>query len=178
MFSSLVFSGSYHIIFTMRDSNVFSVSTNTACVFLTEDYYSRQALDCTSGSVLLQSLYNLMLLTLRSAVVRQTLAIDGGLERLVAIMRECISDDAYNANNYFSSQPPNEVIDETSRAHYYISWKWSLAFECLRHTCHFEGEKVRAKIVSAGIIPILITIIDNYLKISKARGNSCEFNPD
>lgn len=131
---------------TMRESNFRSVQSNRASVSITTTLYDRRALDCTSDKPLANSLNHLAYLTSSSARVRETLCVDGGLERLVAILKDCRHTGARNAS--------------------LVAWKWTLALQCLMFLGTRGSEKVRRRVVEAGCVPIIATILDNYLQIS------------
>ena len=69
----------------MRDSNYKSVSNNKAAVTITTSLYDRRALDVTSDKPLVNSLNHLTYLVSSLAKVRETLSVDGGIERLIEI---------------------------------------------------------------------------------------------
>lgn len=89
----------------MREVNFSIPSANKASVGITPALYDRRALDTTSTLPLINSLNNLAYLTTSSARIRDILTVDGGVERLVCILKEGKS---------------NELMD---------SWKWNLAFQ-------------------------------------------------
>lgn len=130
----------------MRESNFRSVQSNRASVSITTTLYDRRALDCTSDKPLANSLNHLAYLTSSSARVRETLCADGGLERLVAILKDCRHTGARNAS--------------------LVAWKWTLALQCLMFLGTRGSEKVRRRVVEAGCVPIIATVLDNYLQFS------------
>ncbi|GMG24529.1 unnamed protein product [Ambrosiozyma monospora] len=131
----------------MRDSDSKSVSANKAAMSITSTLYDRRALDCSEDKPLINSLNHLTFLTSSSLKVRDALANDGGLERLVAIM-------------YAAKKPKNEM-EKCS-----FAWKWVLAFQSLVLLGTRGSESVRRRLVDAGMIPLIATILDNYI-ISK-----------
>lgn len=137
----------------MRESNFRSVQSNRASVSITTTLYDRRALDCTSDKPLANSLNHLTFLTSSSARVRETLCVDGGLERLVAILKEC--------RNHSDNNPS------------LVAWKWTLALQCLMFLGTRGSEKVRKRVVEAGSIPIIATILDNYLQINGTATACC-----
>lgn len=128
----------------MRDSNYKSVSANRAAVTISTTLYDRRALDCTSDRPLVNSLNHLTFLASSSAKVRETLSNDGGIERLVDILHECVNpkDDA---------------------AAPLVAWKWTLAFQCLVLVGTRGTEEIRAKVAKADMIPVIATVFDNFL---------------
>ncbi|KAG7694246.1 hypothetical protein KL929_003950 [Ogataea haglerorum] len=137
----------------MRDSNNKSVTANKAAVSITSTLYDRRALDCTEDKPLVNSLNHLTFLASSSLKVREALSQDGGLERLVDILYEC--------------QSPTTEKEKCISA-----WKWVLAFQCLVLVGTRGNERIRKKVVDAGMIPIIATILDNYVISKKTAWNS------
>lgn len=138
----------------MRDSNYKSISNNKAAVTITTSLYDRRALDVTSDKPLVNSLNHLTYLVSSSAKVRETLANDGGIERLIEILHEC-HNCTFNLNdNIFNSE--KKLL---------TAWKWTLAFQCLVLIGTRGTEKIRQKVVRAGMLPIIATVLDNYLTL-------------
>lgn len=138
----------------MRDSNYKSITNNRAAVTITTSLYDRRALDVTSDKPLVNSLNHLTYLVLSSAKVRETLAMDGGIERLIEILRECHNLTFNLADNIFNSE--RKLL---------TAWKWTLTFQCLVLIGTRGTEKVRQRVVKAGMLPIIATVLDNYLTI-------------
>ncbi|RLV94955.1 Subtilase-type proteinase RRT12 [Spathaspora sp. JA1] len=138
----------------MRDSNYKAISSNKAAVTITTSLYDRRALDVTSDKPLVNSLNYLTYLVSSSAKVRETLSIDGGIERLIEILHEC------HNNNFQDTGCNNEKKLLTA-------WKWTLAFQCLVLAGTRGTEKIRQKVVEAGILPIIATVLDNYLSLNE-----------
>ncbi|KAK6465797.1 hypothetical protein DFJ63DRAFT_333208 [Scheffersomyces coipomensis] len=138
----------------MRDSNYKSISANKAAVTITSSLYDRRALDVTSDKPLVNSLNYLTYLVSSSAKVRETLSIDGGIERLIEILHECHNSTFNASDNIFNSE--KKLL---------TAWKWTLAFQCLVLVGTRGTEKIRQKVVKAGILPIIATVLDNYLSI-------------
>ena len=132
----------------MRNSNNKSVHVNKAAVSITSTLYDRRALDCTEDKPLVNSLNHLTFLASSSGKVRQALSQDGGLERLVDILYECRNPQT-----------------EAQKCIY--AWKWVLAFQSLVLVGTRGTEKMRRKVVQAGVLPIIATILDNYLITQK-----------
>ncbi|CEP21909.1 MUB1 [Cyberlindnera jadinii] len=147
----------------MRESNNKSITQNRAAVSITTNLYDRRALDATCDRPLVNSLNHLTFLTSSSAKVRETLASDGGLERLVSILYECRKEDA-DMDYVLERQAKGvdkSIAEEKRDA--LIAWKWTLAFQCLVLIGTRGTEKIRERVVQAGIIPIIATVLDNYL---------------
>lgn len=154
----------------MRHSTQRSISSNRPVVTITSTVYDRRALDLNSDIPLINSLNHLTYLTSNSAKVRETVANDGALDRLVAILHDChlslmdclqfgIKDNDLNLD---VTLPNAERIRQQKKLAL-CSWKWTLAFQCLVLTGTRGTEAIRRKVVSSGIIPVLATVLDNYL---------------
>lgn len=122
----------------MRESNTSIPPANRASASITTALYDRRALDCTSSLPLINSLSHLAYLTASSARIRDILAVDGGLERLVCFLKEGRSSTLYGA------------------------WKWNLAFQCLVNLGVRGSEAVRKRVVEADAVPVIATILHNY----------------
>lgn len=130
----------------MRENNFSIPNANKASVGITPALYDRRALDCTSTLPLINSLNNLAYLTTSSARIRDILTVDGGVERLVCILKEGRSKDAMEM------------------------WKWNLAFQCVVNIGVRGSEAVRTRVVEADMVPVVATILDNYIQaIEKCR---------
>lgn len=140
----------------MRETNFRSVPFNRASVSITTSLYDRRALDCTSDRPLIYSLNHLTYLASSSARVRDTLSTDGGIERLVSILKQCHYDehDAQQLSEH-------EFITKETLA----AWKWSLAFQCLVFVGTRGTEDIRCRVAFCGIIPVIATVLDNYLQL-------------
>ncbi|KAL8908917.1 MAG: hypothetical protein Q9207_000493 [Kuettlingeria erythrocarpa] len=125
----------------MREVNFSIPNVNKASVGITTALYDRRALDCTSTLPLINSLNHLAYLTTSSARIRDILTIDGGVERLVCILK----------------QGRNQEMMEM--------WKWNLAFQCVVNIGVRGSEGVRTRVVEADMVPVIATILDNYIKV-------------
>lgn len=133
----------------MREVNFSIPNVNKASVNITTTLYDRRALDCTSTLPLINSLNHLAYLTTSSARIRDILTVDGGIERLVCILKEGRSRDLMEM------------------------WKWSLAFQCVVNIGVRGSESVRTRVVEADMVPVIATILDNYIKVfDKARARA------
>ncbi|KAL6238578.1 MYND-type zinc finger protein samB [Aspergillus navahoensis] len=133
----------------MREVNFSIPNVNKASVNITTTLYDRRALDCTSTLPLINSLNHLAYLTTSSARIRDILTVDGGIERLVCILKEGRS---------------NNLME---------MWKWSLAFQCVVNIGVRGSENVRTRVVEADMVPVIATILDNYIKVmDKVRARS------
>ncbi|KAJ1887649.1 hypothetical protein LPJ66_009006, partial [Kickxella alabastrina] len=124
----------------MRESNFHFPSTNKACVSITSALYDRRALDCTADLPLVNSLSHLNYLTSSSARIREILTTDGGLERLVRILRT------------------TRVTEDTLH-----NWKWTMAFQCVVNVGVRGTTDIRQRVVQVGAVPILVEILHAYL---------------
>ncbi|PVU97670.1 hypothetical protein BB561_000411 [Smittium simulii] len=128
----------------MRESNFNFPITNKACVSISSALYDRRALDCTAVLPLVNSLWNLGYLTLSSARIREIMTTDGGLERLVRILRSSrISKDPKDTHK---------------------TWKWLMAYHCVINIGVRGTEPVRKHVVQTGAISIIVDILEAYLK--------------
>lgn len=134
----------------MRESNYKHIPSNRAALSITTSLYDRRALDCTEDRPLVNLLNHLTFLALLLAKVRETLVTDGGLERLVDILYECAAQGAATAA---AGAAPSLLV----------AWKWTLAFQCLVLVGTRGSEKIRKRVVEAGIVPIIATVLDNYV---------------
>ena len=125
----------------MREMNFSIPNANKASVGITTALYDRRALDCTSTLPLINSLNNLAYLTTSSARIRDILTVDGGIERLVCILKEGRSKDMMEM------------------------WKWNLAFQCIVNIGVRGSEAVRTRVVEADMVPVIATILDNYFRV-------------
>ncbi|KAN0080462.1 hypothetical protein V8E54_003666 [Elaphomyces granulatus] len=125
----------------MREVNFSIPNVNKASVNITTTLYDRRALDCTSALPLINSLNHLAYLTTSSARIRDILTVDGGIERLVCILKEGRSKDLMEM------------------------WKWSLAFQCVVNIGVRGSENVRTRVVEADMVPVIATILDNYIQV-------------
>ena len=125
----------------MREVNFSIPNVNKASVHITTTLYDRRALDCTSTLPLINSLNHLAYLTTSSARIRDILTVDGGVERLICILKN-------GRNN-------RDVMD---------LWKWNLAFQCVVNIGVRGSESVRTRVVEADMVPVIATILDNYIR--------------
>ncbi|KAI4139677.1 MAG: hypothetical protein L6R39_006168 [Caloplaca ligustica] len=125
----------------MREVNFSIPNVNKASVGITTALYDRRALDCTSTLPLINSLNHLAYLTTSSARIRDILTVDGGVERLVCILKHGRTQ---------------EMMD---------MWKWNLAFQCVVNIGVRGSEAVRTRVVEADMVPVIATVLDNYIKV-------------
>lgn len=134
----------------MREVNFSVPSANRASVGITTALYDRRALDCTSTLPLVNSLNHLAYLTTSSPRIREILTLDGGIERLVYLLK---------------CGKTKDMMD---------TWKWSLAFQCVVNVAvrgsdakgaNVGSESIRTRVVEADIVPVVTTILDNYMQV-------------
>ncbi|CAL9735407.1 MYND-type zinc finger protein Mub1p [Monosporozyma servazzii] len=154
----------------MRNSNQRSISANKPIVTITSTVYDRRALDLNSDIPLINSLNHLTYLTSNSAKVRETVASDGALERLVSILhdchlslKDCIEFGTKDSELNLNVTLPNAERIRQQKKLALCAWKWTLSFQCLVLTGTRGTELIRRKVVSSGIISVLATVLDNYL---------------
>jgi hypothetical protein len=126
----------------MREVNFSIPSANKASVGITPQLYDRRALDTTSTLPLINSLNNLAYLTTSSARIRDILTVDGGVERLV-----CILKGGRNSKDMMEC------------------WKWNLAFQCVVNIGVRGSETVRTRVVEADMVPVIATVLNNYIRV-------------
>lgn len=139
----------------MRDSNYKLIGNNRAAVTISTTVYDRRALDVTSDRPLVNSLNHLTYLVSSLAKVRETLSTDGGIERLIEILHECHNSNFSLNDNVFNSE--KKIL---------TAWKWTLAFQCLVLIGTRGTEIIRQRVVKAGILPIIATVLDNYITLN------------
>ncbi|MCO5565651.1 hypothetical protein L7F22_019325 [Adiantum nelumboides] len=140
----------------MRESNFSNPLQNKASVCISAAIYDRRALDCSATLPLINSLNHLAYLTSTSPRIREMVCLDGGLERLIRILRQVPRSP---------SQPPMRgVITKEMQA----VWKWSLAFQCVVNIGVRGSESVRTRVVEAGMVPVAVRVLESYLRIAEA----------
>ncbi|KAL0080341.1 hypothetical protein J3Q64DRAFT_1644424 [Phycomyces blakesleeanus] len=139
----------------MREPNFSVPSQHKAAVVISSTLYDRRALDCTATLPLVNSLTHLAYMTSTSPRIREILATDGGLERLVKILATCQHTDRRSL------------------------WKWSLAFQCVVNVGVRGTETIRTRVVNAGTIHIVLAILENFMDaLEKVKLEKDERKPD
>jgi len=146
----------------MRESNFSFMSQNKASVGVTSGLYDRRALDCTSTLPLINSLTHLSYLTSSSARIREIVTVDGGVERLATILKSSAPSSTQSpfAPEQFA---PTGSPTQPHNADILTVWKWTLAFQCMVNIGVRGSEAIRTRVVEAGMVPIIASILDNYL---------------
>lgn len=121
------------------------------------------ALDTNSPLALLNSLTALTSLTSTSPRIREMLTIDGGLERLLDILREsCLPKEAPVPQDLWGlNGPPTARVITMDRAN---SLKHSLAFQCVVNIGVRGSETIRTRVVQSGALDLVAQILESWLK--------------
>lgn len=127
----------------MRESDFCIPSSNKAVISITPSWYDRRALDTHSDYALYSSLSHLANLAQSSPKVRESLACDGGLERITRILKE----------------GKVKRIPES----FQLS-KWQQALLCVVNIGVRGSESVRNRVVESDIVPVLVTVLCNALE--------------
>ena len=126
----------------MRESNFSDATHNIAALVLAERFYERRALDTTSPQPLLLSLNRLHNLIAHVPRIKDVLAVDGGLERLVAILKEARPDP--------TSHRRSTIIR-------------SLAFQCILAIGIRGTEALRTRVVEADMTAVIASTLQNFM---------------
>ncbi|OCB89318.1 hypothetical protein A7U60_g3519 [Sanghuangporus baumii] len=155
----------------MRESNFAFPAQNRACVCITSQLYDRRALDTNSPLPLLNSLTHLTYLTSTSPRIREILTCDGGLERLVRLLKDfCFSPPPpENPSAIFGLSPPSlprpaqvpvlnpKLFDR------HAAYRFSLAFQCVVNIGVRGSEPIRSRVVQAGTLDVVGCILEAWL---------------
>lgn len=120
------------------------------------------ALDTNSTLALLNNLCQLTYLTSTSPRIREILTMDGGLERMLDILRDsCLPreptiPDLWGLNGPCTARPL--PVDRT------IQLRHSLAFQCVVNIGVRGNEDIRTRVVQAGALDIVAQILESWLK--------------
>ncbi|CCH62794.1 hypothetical protein TBLA_0I01340 [Henningerozyma blattae CBS 6284] len=158
----------------MRELNRREILINQTTVNFQDNGYNRLGLISNSNIPLINSLNELTYLVANSELTRETISTDGTLERLIHIMKSCninifelleIDKKIKNKSTNPNELRRLEMLKQSIFSRY--SWKWTLCLQCLVLTGSRGTAFIREKIVEVGVIPILATILDNYLLFHK-----------
>ncbi|KAK4684405.1 hypothetical protein P7C73_g5769, partial [Tremellales sp. Uapishka_1] len=147
----------------MRESNYSFPPQNRAVVSITHLLYDRRALDTNSPLAILNNLTSLTYLTSTSPRIREILTLDGGLERLLDILREsCLPQRTDQPPDVWGFNGPStaKVIARDRQ----ISLKHSLAFQCVVNIGVRGSEPIRTRVVQAGALDLVAQILESWLK--------------
>lgn len=132
---------------------------------------SSTALDTTSPLPLLNSLTHLTYLTSTSPRIREILTCDGGLERLVRLLRDfCIAPPPpENPALIFGLSPPAiprpppvpTLNPKTFDRH--AAFRFSLAFQCVVNIGVRGSEGIRRRVVEAGTLDVVGCVLEAWL---------------
>lgn len=135
------------------------------------------ALDTTSALPLLNSLTHLTYLTSTSPRIREILTLDGGLERLLHILRQSAiprppspPPDLYGLS-ISPSIPASTGLLSPDRA---IAYRFSLAFQCVSNVGVRGSEQIRTRVVQAGVLDVVAQVLEVWLR---SKGLSTEPGP-
>ncbi|WFD06032.1 hypothetical protein MVES1_001370 [Malassezia vespertilionis] len=82
--------------------------------------------------------------------------MDGGLERLIHILRTP------------PQRVPSHARDAPLQKGLQANWKWSLAFQCVVNIGVRGSEKIRTRVVEAGIAPVIVRVLESFLLAAEA----------
>ncbi|KAI8867556.1 hypothetical protein GQ42DRAFT_114552, partial [Ramicandelaber brevisporus] len=133
----------------MRGPNFYFPVHNRASVSITPSLYDRRALDCTAVMPLLNSLSHLGVLTITAPRIREVLTTDGGLERLLEIMR---------------SLP---IAQKIQAALY--EWLWTAAYQCLVHVGVRGTEVIRTRMIKIGVVDFLVSVLKSHIILGQIQ---------
>ncbi|WVF67444.1 hypothetical protein IAT40_002200 [Kwoniella sp. CBS 6097] len=147
----------------MRESNYTFPPQNRAVTNITHMIYDRRALDTNSPLALLNSLTSLTYLTSTSPRIREILTIDGGLERLLDILRDsCLPKETHVQQDLWGlNGPPTARVITVDRAN---SLRHSLAFQCVVNIGVRGSEDIRTRVVQSGALDLVAQILESWLK--------------
>ncbi|KAK7046818.1 hypothetical protein R3P38DRAFT_84348 [Favolaschia claudopus] len=157
----------------MRESNFAFPAQNKACVCITSQLYDRRALDTSSPLPLFNSLTHLTYLTSTSPRIREIMTMDGGLERLVRILRDfCMSPPPPASPaafygllppNYRAPRGPLQLNPPTGQFDKHAAYRFSLAFQCVVNIGVRGSEPIRSRVVQAGTLDVVGCILEAWL---------------
>ncbi|KLT44601.1 hypothetical protein CC85DRAFT_283536 [Cutaneotrichosporon oleaginosum] len=146
----------------MRESNHTVPLYNRAVIGISQMMYDRRALDTNSTLALLNNLCQLTYLTSTSPRIREVLTMDGGLERMLDILRDsCLPREPTLPDLWGLNGPCTARTINVDRA---ISLRHSLAFQCVVNIGVRGNEAIRTRVVQAGALDIVAQILESWLK--------------
>ncbi|CAO3573584.1 unnamed protein product [Mortierella alpina] len=128
----------------MREPNFSFPNQNRAAICITSSIYDRRALDCTDYIPIINTLTNLAYLTGSTPTIREFVTRDGGLERLVTILKNTKVNDRKNG------------------------LKWTLAFQCVVNIGVRGTEHIRKRVVQAGMVPVIVNVLESFFAVLKS----------
>ena len=131
----------------------------------------RAALDTNSSLPLFNSLTHLVYLTSTSPRIREIMTMDGGLERLVRILRDfCTSlSPPENPIIFYGLQPPGthpKPLEPTLLPKSYdkhAAYRFFVAFQCIFNIGVRGSEPFRSWVVQAGTLEVVGCILEAWL---------------
>ena len=124
-----------------------------------------------SSLSLFNSLTHLVYLTSTSSCIREIMTMDGGLERLVRILRDfCTSlSPPENPIIFYDLQPPGThpkpfeptLLPKSYDKH--AAYRFSLAFQCIVNIGVRGSEPIRSRVVQAGTLEVVGCILEAWL---------------
>ncbi|EJT49450.1 regulation of budding-related protein [Trichosporon asahii var. asahii CBS 2479] len=146
----------------MRESNYTFPPSNRAVISINQMLYDRRALDTNSTLALLNNLCQLTYLSSTSPRIREVLTMDGGLERLLDILRDsCLPREPTMPDLWGLNGP---CTARTINVDHAISLRHSLAFQCVVNIGVRGNEAIRSRVVQAGALDIVAQILESWLK--------------
>ncbi|KAF9922813.1 hypothetical protein FBU30_007076 [Linnemannia zychae] len=134
----------------MREPNFSFPGQNRAAICITSSIYDRRALDCTDYIPIINTLTNLAYLTGSTPTIRDYITRDGGLERLVTILKNTKVNDRKNG------------------------LKWTLAFQCVVNIGVRGTEHIRKRVVQAGMVPVIVNVLESFFAVLKSVSDENE----
>ncbi|KZT31909.1 hypothetical protein SISSUDRAFT_1133444 [Sistotremastrum suecicum HHB10207 ss-3] len=157
----------------MRESNFAFPAQNKACVCISSQLYDRRALDTNSPLPLFNSLTHLTYLTSTSPRIREILITDGGLERLVRLLRDfCVSPPPpENPALFYGLSVPSPSIRQPRAPSQFpltnydkhAAYRFSLAFQCIVNIGVRGSEPIRSRVVQAGALDVVTCLLETWL---------------
>ncbi|KAL7753940.1 hypothetical protein RI367_000872 [Sorochytrium milnesiophthora] len=124
----------------MREPNVANLLLNRAAITITHTQYDRRALDVSDPLALINSLIHLAHLSASVPRVRNQLAHDGGIFRLVTITQRTRPTDTQSA------------------------LLWITAYQVLANVIVKGSNRARVEAVKRGIIAVCVNVLSTFLK--------------
>ncbi|KAF9177792.1 hypothetical protein BGZ50_008377 [Haplosporangium sp. Z 11] len=134
----------------MREPNFSFPNQNRAAICITSSIYDRRALDCTDYIPIINTLTNLAYLTGSTPTIREFITRDGGLERLVTILKNTKVNDRKNG------------------------LKWTLAFQCIVNIGVRGTEHIRKRVVQAGMVPVIVNVLESFFAVLQSVNDENE----
>jgi hypothetical protein len=123
---------------------------------------TRAAIDTNNPVPLLNNLTSLTYLTSTSPRIREILTVDGGLERLIDILREsCDSPPPRQTDLWGLSGPTTAKVISPDKQR---SLRHSLAFQCVVNIGVRGSEEVRTRVVQSGALDLVAQILESWLQ--------------